>query len=206
MLRYCVSCNNWNRFVLVSSNRWKDEQTKSTLFHSKWLLQLVRFDIKVSGWTYQISEHLIFLHKSKRWLCILQIEVSIKDSFLYTKIPCFLVVESLKRSNVHFITHSNAPVTVDAAGPFADKSRLWLKKKNKNNLKKSLYPPTFGANAIQKQAKTAREERAATVWHWLDYSLRKISGLDTSRDGQKANELQQARGQTMERVVPTKCA
>lgn len=95
------------------------------------------------------------------------------------------------------LTHIQTRVT-DAANSF-----LLIKKKKKIQ-NKSFYPPTFGANAIYTQTETALEERAATVWHWLDYSLRKISGLDAFTDRQKANELQQAHGQTMERAVPTK--
>lgn len=116
MLKYACDNSNvtWQSFgagsVIKQMERWAHTNAALILSVSVQSViimiirrHLVKSGIKVRGWTYQISGHLIFLHKSRRWRCILQREVSIKDSSLYMWNPCLLPVESLKRSNAHFI-------------------------------------------------------------------------------------------------------
>lgn len=86
------------------------------------------YHIIIRWWPYQIFEHLIFLHKSKRWQCILQRQVSTEDSFLSMQIPCLPRVESWKRSNVHLNAQPNAPVTVNVSKSFTAQSFLWSKR------------------------------------------------------------------------------
>lgn len=98
------------------SQMWRDKVVsnqangKISTHTYKWILiHFVKSGTEVSGWTHQISEHLIFVRKSKRWPCISQREVSTEDSFLYMKVPCLLRVETLRRLNVHFIARPKAP-------------------------------------------------------------------------------------------------
>lgn len=88
-LLICVNVCQNIMFPAVSQ-MWRDKVVsnqangKISTHTYKWILiHFVKSGTEVSGWTHQISEHLIFVRKSTRWPCILQREASTADSFLY---------------------------------------------------------------------------------------------------------------------------